>query len=511
METKEDFGKEVEFDELVKIIGELKKRGKKVILSHGVFDIVHPGHIQHLEFAKKKADILIVTLTQDEYVNKGPGRPVFNENLRAQSIAALGCVDYVAINKWPTAVETILHLKPDFYIKGVEYKKRGDDITGKIIDEENAVKSIGGELVFSDEIVFSSSELLNKYFNVYSKEANLFLEGFKKKYSSDDIINILKSLKDLKVLIIGDVIIDEYHYCKGMGKSQKADIVTTKYINEEKFTGGVLAAAKHISNFCGEVCLVSVIGRKNNYGGFILDNLEPDIKSKFFYREDAPTIVKRRFVNPVSLNKTFEINFINDSPIPKSVSKEICEYLNKVIEDYDVVIAADFGHGLITDDIVDVLCNKANFLAVNTQTNSANLGHNLVTKYPRADFICIDEVELRLAMHDKFGDIKKNILKLSEKLKCDKITITRGENGSISYEKDKGFSNIPIFSGEVIDSIGAGDAFLSIASPVVAKGYSLETVGFIGNAVGALAVLIVGNKTSVGKVPLLKFITSLLK
>ncbi|MDD5438950.1 MAG: PfkB family carbohydrate kinase [Candidatus Omnitrophica bacterium] len=501
----------VDFDDLVEVIRREKQRGKKVILSHGVFDLLHPGHICHFEAAKGMADILVVTVTKDEFVNKGPGRPVFNHRLRAESIAALSAVDYVAVNKWPTAVETILHLKPDLYVKGNEYRAKGKDITGKIYDEDAAVRSVGGKLIFTDEITFSSSELLNMHFSVYPREADIFLRNFKKRYTSDAVIDILKQTKDLKVLVIGDIIIDDYVYCAGMGKPSKDDIISTKYLKEERFTGGVLAVAKHVANFCRKVHLVSVIGTRNDCEDFIRANLAPNISAKFFRRDDVPTVVKRRFLNPAFLTKIFEINYIDDTELPDPIARKVERYLETALKDYDLVIVSDFGHGFITKRIVDTICARARFLSVNTQTNSANMGYNLITKYRRADYVCIDEPEIRLAMHSKFGKLEDLVLDLRKKLCCDHIIITRGHCGALVYEKKSGFSHIPIFSKQIVDRIGAGDAFLAVTSPVVRGKNPLDVVGFIGNAVGALAVLIVGNRTPVESVPLYKFIRSLLK
>lgn len=501
----------LELDELIKIIKDKKRSGKKIALCHGVFDLMHPGHIKHLEAAKKLADILVVTVTEDEYVNKGPGRPVFNHRLRTESLSAIQCVDYVAVNKWPTAVETIKCLKPDYYIKGGEYKIREDDVTGKINDEEEAVKSVKGKVVFTEELTFSSSEILNQHFNVYPKETDVFLRGFRKRYSADDIIKILKSVNAVKTLVIGDIIIDEYAYCVGMGKPAKADIISAKYLREERFTGGILAVAKHAANFCREVHLVSVLGGRNNYEGFINNNLLPNITTKFFKREDVPTVVKKRYLNPSFLTKTFEINFLDDKEMPEGLTGKIKAYINKIIRNYDLVIVADFGHGFINEELVKTISKKAKYLSVNTQANSANMGYNLITKYPRADYICIDEPEIRLALQSKFGKVEDLIIALSKKMKCGKIIVTRGHLGATVYDKKNGFHDIPVFSKEIVDRLGAGDAFLSVTSPVVAKGHPLEAVGFIGNAVGALAVMIVGNKTPVEPVPLYKFIKTLLK
>ena len=153
----------VELEELKQEIYTLKSEGKKIVHCHGCFDLMHPGHIKYFQAAKDMGDILVVTVTQDVYVDKGPGRPVFNQDLRAFSIAALESVDYVAINKWPTAEETLRLLSPDIYVKGQEFEKL-EDKTGKIQKEFEVIKEIGAELKFTHEIVFSSTELLNKHF-----------------------------------------------------------------------------------------------------------------------------------------------------------------------------------------------------------------------------------------------------------------------------------------------------------------------------------------------------------
>lgn len=499
-------------DELSKMLVSARKSGKTIVHCHGVFDLLHPGHIKHFQAAKKKGDILVVTLTKDEFVNRGPGRPVFGEHLRAESIAALECVDFVAINKWPTAVETIKKIRPHFYVKGSEYAKKDEDVTGKIYEEEEAVKSIGGILHFTDEITFSSTSLINAFFSPYPEEAKEFFSIFKKRCTNKDILDSLKALEDIKVLVIGDIIIDEYHYCSGMGKSQKDNIIATRYNSEEIFAGGVLAAANHIAGFCKDVTLLSCIGTKNDYMNFIINHLKQNIKTNFYHCKDVHTVVKRRFVDPAFLNKLFEICYLEDAGhISQPIEKEMAEYLDSSIKKFDIVIVTDFGHGLITPKIVKILCDKANFLAINVQTNSANIGFNLITKFPRADYICIDEPEIRLACHDKFSNLEKLMANISEKLSCEKMIITRGHKGALAYSKKEGFSHVPVFSKEVLDRIGAGDAFFSITAPCVYKNNPMETVGFIGNAVGAMKVMIVGNRSSVEPGPLAKYITTLLK
>jgi rfaE bifunctional protein nucleotidyltransferase chain/domain len=156
-------GQVVELDELAGIVAGLEAQGAKVAHCHGCFDLMHPGHIKYFQAAKAMGDVLVVTVTADKYVDKGPGRPVFDQQLRVESVAALECVDYVAVNRWATAEETLRLLRPDYYVKGQEFEKLQDK-TGKILREADVVREIGAELRFTHEIVFSSTNLLNQYF-----------------------------------------------------------------------------------------------------------------------------------------------------------------------------------------------------------------------------------------------------------------------------------------------------------------------------------------------------------
>lgn len=156
-------GKTIEISLLAGELKRLKQSGKKIVLCHGCFDLMHPGHIKHFQAAKKMGNVLVVTVTPDAYVDKGPDRPAFNQSLRAESIAALECVDFVAINKWSTAEETLKLLRPDIYVKGQEFES-GEDKTGKLEKELKIMSAIGSQMRFTHEATFSSTELLNKHF-----------------------------------------------------------------------------------------------------------------------------------------------------------------------------------------------------------------------------------------------------------------------------------------------------------------------------------------------------------
>lgn len=498
-------------DELEALIKKFKAAGKKVVLCHGTFDLLHPGHIHHFYAARKKGDVLIVTITQDEYVGKGPGRPVFNQRLRTESVAAIECVDFAAVNQWPTAIETIKKLKPSFYVKGSDYRNAEDDVTGNIRLEENAVREVGGELTFTDEVTFSSSSLLNTYFNVFSEETQLFLKTFRDRYTADDVINKLKDVGKLKVLVVGDSIVDEYHYCPALGKSPKETIVTTRYLSEESFAGGVLACANHVAGFCDQVDLVTCLGTQNTREDFIRTHLKPNVRPTFFYRDDASTVVKRRFVDPTFLSKMFQVSFLTDKMLPENVDHELQEHLTKIMPNYDLVLVADYGHGLISPSTIRVLERLCPYLGINTQTNSANLGYNLITKYRRADYVCIDEPEVRLAMHDRSSPLEGLILRIHKLLKCKVVTITRGHLGSVTYTAGEGFAKTPVLSDEIVDRVGAGDAFFAVTAPLAAAGFPPDLISFIGNMVGAMAVKIVCNRSFIEPASLFRFTKAILR
>ena len=504
--------KVVILEDFKKIVPALKKQGNVIVHCHGVFDLVHPGHIKHFQSAKKAGDILVVTITADIFVKRGPGRPIFKQAVRAETLAALAAVDYVAIVHGPTALEAISVIRPNLYAKGPDYKNQAEDITGKISEEEELVKKFGGKLLITDDVTFSSSKLINEHLETYSPDVQNYLHALKKKYAADDVASFFSSLQKLKVLVIGDTIIDEYHYCTQLGKSSKEPLVVNQFERAESYAGGVLATANHMSSILQKVTLLTVLGKKDTKKDFILKNLKKNIRTKFFTRPDSETIVKRRYLSSAQGRKLFEICFMNDAPIPDAIEKSILSYLKRSLSSFDIVVVNDFGHGLLTPRIIALLTKNAKQLAINVQTNSANAGFNLVTKYPKADYLCVDEMELRYATRDRFGDLKKITKSVQKDLRAKFLMTTRGSKGSLSYSsKKKSFSAAPALTSSVVDAVGAGDAFFAYTAPAFGGKLPEDFTAFIGNVVGALAVQIVGNKASVEYVDVMKFITRLLK
>jgi len=484
---------------------------KTVVQCHGVFDLLHIGHIKHLHHAKNFGDILIVTITADKFVNKGPGRPYFSEYLRAEALASLSCVDYVVINHYPTAIEAIKTIRPDFYVKGIEYQEAEKDVTGKITEEEEAVKSVGGQLNFTKDIVFSSSALLNRFFSPFSQEVIAYLDRFKAKYHVDEIIKYFEGSKNLKVLLIGEAIIDIYHYGEAIGKSGKEPILVTKYHREEVYIGGVLAIANHLSSFCSEVTCVTMLGEKGEYESFIRDNLKDNVNIVFHYKKESPTIVKRRYIEEYSSQKLFEIYEIDDCYFNDEQKRFFTESIEDQLAKHDVVIVADYGHGLLDSASIAKIEEKAKFLAVNTQANASNHGFNCISKYNKADYVCIANRELQLNFRQKHISTIDQIKQLMHEHSYKNVIVTSGVKGSYSCKQGEDIYVTPAFATSIKDRVGAGDAVLAVTSLFVAQDAPSELVGFIGNVVGSEAVNIMGNKSFIEKIPLMKHIIHLMK
>jgi rfaE bifunctional protein nucleotidyltransferase chain/domain len=498
-------------DELEKRARELRQEGKRVVMCHGTFDLMHTGHVRHLQRAKLEGDVLLVTLTGDAYVNKGPGRPVFGEDLRAEMLAALACVDFVAINYEQAAINAIARLHPHVYVKGSEYRAAMDDVTGNIAREQQAVEACGGEILYTDEITFSSSSLLNEHFGVFSPETKDYLQVFRKTYGYKDVINLVKGLAHLKVLVVGDAIIDQYHYIKTLGQVGKGIALAVKHESEEQFAGGAMAVANHLAGFSENVTLVTGLGKVETYEPFIRSKLLPNVTPAFFYIDNAQTVTKRRFVDS-DLDKLFEVYFFNEEPLLEGVEDMVCAWLEANLEKFDVVIVPDFGNGFISQRMVEVLCRKARFLAVNTQINSGNRGHHVISRYSRADFASINEPELRLAAHNRHAPIELIAETVGQTINSDYIAITRGLKGVMFKDRKLGTIHyVPALSTKVLDRIGAGDAFLALAGLCIGGGLPSEVAAYVGSVSAALEVQIVGNREAIGSVALFKYITTLLK
>lgn len=488
---------------LADLVDDLRRSGKTVVQAHGTFDLLHPGHLKHLEAARRHGDVLVVTVTADAFVKKGPDRPVFNHGLRAEMLAALAVVDHVAVDPHADAVAALRLLRPQVYCKGQDYADAAADVTGKITLERQAVEAGGGALVFTDEATFSSTTLLNRHLDPYEPRLRAHLDGLRARDGRAVLLGLLDAIRDLSVLVVGDAIIDEYEWVVPLGKAGKEALVATRHQGRERFAGGALATASHAAAFCRRVELLTCVG----------DDPPPDappgVAVTAMTRAGAPTTRKRRMVDPAGTRKLFEVYHIDDSPLPGPLQRAFDDSLAQRIGDFDVVIANDFGHGLIAASTVELLAARARFLAVNTQTNAANHGYNLVHKYPRADYVCLDAEEARLAAGDRRAPLEHVIGEL--RLRCDRTIVTRGAQGCLAHRRGEAVEDVPAVTRVAADTLGAGDAFLAVTAPLVAAGGALADAGFLGNIAGALKVSIVGHRRAIERADLIKSVTALLQ
>lgn len=505
-------GKEQKIRPLDELAVELDRRRptRRIVHCHGVFDLLHIGHIRHFQQAKALGDLLVVTVTPDRFVNKGAGRPAFTQDLRAEVIASLDCVDYVAVNRWPTAVETIKTLKPNIFAKGSEFRT-GKDTTGHVTMEAEAIKQVGGEIAYTEDIVFSSSALINQYLSSFSDDVRDYLADFACRYAADDVTGYLKSAESLRVLVIGETIIDEYDYCEAMGKSGKEPVLATRYVTTEKSAGGVLAVANHVAGFCRNVDVVTFLGEGGDQEEFVRSKLKSNVTPRFFYKSGSPTIVKQRFVEKYLSQKLFEVYHMNDDPLSAEEDADMCATLERTLPAYDIVIVTDYGHGMFSKRAIELLCDKSKFLVVNTQSNAGNNGLNAISKYRRADYVCLANREYALETRDRRMSPEEMILHVSKKLNCSRLMLTQGKYGSIAFAPQCGFKHVPALATQVVDRVGAGDAVLCLTALCVALGAPAELTAFLGNVVGAEAVGILGNQRSIERIPLFRHIECLLK
>lgn len=502
------------FFEIKKLSNLLKTKNfknKKIVMCHGVFDLLHIGHINHLKSSKKFGDILIVSITGDDYVNKGPGRPAFNENIRSQALAALEIVDFVTISYSKTSIEAINLIKPRFYSKGKDYINPADDLTNKITDETKQVKANGGKIVFTNDELYSASNLINNYFFLKSDSQEKFMNDLKNKYTFNDLKNNVDSLSDLKVLVIGEIIIDEYIFCDALGKSGKESVLVFGDKKKEKYLGGSLAIARHLSSFCKKIDVIGFIGEKKEQENFINKNLEKNIKTHFLLKNKSRTIIKRRYIDQIDNKKIMGVYTIDDQNISHQEEKQFVKKLDSLIKKNDLIIIADYGHGMFPAKVSSYLSEIEKYKCLNSQINSTNLGHHNIRKYTNINNLIINSNELRHEMREREEKIEILGIDLKKQIKAKNLTITKGRGGVDFIDTNNKLTTCPAFGSDPIDKIGAGDAMFALLSACFYRNVTKDISLLIGSLAAAQSVNNMGNSIPVNKTDLLKAAFHLMK
>ena len=436
----------------------------KTVLAHGCFDLLHAGHLAYFQAAKGLGDRLVVSVTADEYVNKGPGRPCFPLALRMQMLKELIIVDNVVTSCHPTAVEVIHQVRPAVYVKGPDYI--GVD-TPDLRAEIDAVRAVGGEFVCLDLPAHSSSSLANRFFVEWSDEQRSALESIKALGGMDAIRGALdKAQKEVQAVVVGECIQDVYRFVRPEGISSKSPTLSARFVREETYKGGSWAIYQHMKNFCDVRHAESLVHHK-----------------------------KIRYIAE-SGQRLFEVTHIN---------KEPAQVEARVLPKHNLLLCADFGHGLIPKNFV-----TRQFKALNVQTNSSNYGFNTFKlKHSIFDFLVVDLRELQLAYQDRTTPAR-DLGAWTHAQYMKPIALTLGPEGAVLY-KDGTAYECPAFCDRVVDATGAGDAFYMLTSLLMkVDAHPLLTV-FLGNVFAGLKAKIIGNKDSVTKESLFRTCEALLK
>ena len=502
------------FTNLAYAVKKLRLGGNRIVHCHGTFDLIHPGHISHFEEAKAKGDALVVTLTAGNYVKKGPGRPFFNDHHRAKFLAALSCVDLVAVVPFPAAKEAIEAVRPDIYCKGMEYKDRTGDVSGKLSEDIRAVRSGGGRVAYVGSVVFSSSKLLRDGLETRSEALTRFCKNIAKHTSVEKLRQAVEGFRDLKILVVGDIIFDRYTTVAVQGLTSKNRIISCRFLKEETQCGGALAVYRHLREFAPRTQLLGALGTEP-WVSWRMARITKEGKNLSVRDPDYVSIVKQRFVDPrmegKELSKLFSVNYLREDGISPVMEKEVLRRLRKAVPKADVVLIMDFGHGLLTPAIRKYLEKKARMLVVNCQTNSNNFAFNLINrKYRRADAFALDSTEMHLAAGKKKILFEKELEKLARTLRSKAAWLTQGSVETVGWNSREGFVRCEPLAKTVVDTVGAGDAFISMATLGVAQRLPLDLTTLLAQLAGAEAVNIVGNERSISKTNILKGAMSLI-
>ena len=471
-----------------------KNLNKKIGLCHGVFDILHNGHIQHFKKAKSKVDILIVSITEEKFVNKGPRQPQNSNEDRLSVLDSIKDIDYVYINSHKDATELIKILKPDYYFKGKDYLKV--DTHGNLNNETKILKRYKGQIFFTSTKLQSSTKLFNNNYE-WNEEQKKILKKINK-LKLNNILRIFDNLSKKEVNIIGEPIIDRYEKCDVLGTTTKDPAISTLSKEKKLIGGGVIAVAKMASVFVKKVNLFT-------YG-------DPKLLKKLIYpikniniiniSKNSEIQTKTRFINSNRGEKLLQVCNIDKNNFSNSKSSTIIKKLKKI---KGSLIICDFGVGLFDKSLLNFINRSKIQKFINVQTNSVNYGFNLFTKYSSCFYLSLDSREWSLGLKTKELELT-NIKKINVLNKG----ITKGQKGSIFISKDK-IIEAPVFVKSVKDTTGSGDAFFVITSLLLMENAPNLLIPFFGNLYAGMHGQNLGNENIISKKKILENFNSIRK
>ena len=484
-EEKQSYARKIKTpQELREMLGPLPRK-KKAIMCHGTFDLVHPGHIRHLIYAKSKADILITSLTADAHIHKANFRPFVPQDLRAMNLAALEVVDYVIIDENPTPIENIRIIQPDLFAKGYEYSKSG--LPPKTREEKETLESYGGEILFTPgDIVFSSSHIIETEppnLSVDKLHALMQAEGI----TFDQLRSILDSFSGAKVHVIGDAIVDSYTYCTLIGGNTKTPTFSLRFDHQVDFLGGAGIVAKHMKNAGAEVRFTTVLG-DDPLKDFVLKDLEHHgVPCDAIIDRTRPTTQKNLFT--AQGYRMLKVDKLDNRPI----SDKLLERLKSLIAGSrsDAIVFSDFRHGIFNPTTIPPLIGALPRGPLRVADSQVASRWGNILDFQGFDLITPNEREARFALGDQDSTVRPLAMELYNRAKCKYLMLKMGERGMIAYRAPssavRSFFTVDALTDRVVDAVGAGDALLAYATITLVVSKCVVSASILGSIAAALA------------------------
>ena len=483
------FKKIIEIKKLKKILGN-RPRKNKVILCHGNFDVVHPGHVRHLTYAKSKAKILIVSITADAFIKKGVYRPFVPEDIRAQNLAAFEMVDYVIIDNNEKPLKILNILKPDFFAKGFEYSS--GHMPPATQEESKVVESFGGQMIFTPgDIVYSSTKILNLSQPKIQNYKLIDLMS-RNKISFDLLKDSLKKLKNIKIHVVGDTIVDSYTRTNWIGGNTKTPTPSVLFQEKNDYIGGAGIVAKHLKSAGANVTFTTILGN-DDLKDFVIDDLKKsNIQLNTIIDDTRPTTNKNTILSDIY--KLLKVDKVDNQPISEKNLNKIKFFIRKI--KCDAIIFSDFRHGIFNKTSVPELIKsikKGVFKVADSQV-ATRWGN--ITDFKNFDLITPNEKEARFSLADQDSSISVLTRELVKLTKFKNLILKLGERGLVSVA-NKGLQSkaitLPSFASKVVDSTGTGDALLAYSTLSLIVTKSIIKASILGSVAAACACETDGN------------------
>lgn len=485
-----------QINELKDYINSLDKENKKKVLCQGHFNVIHPGHLRFLEFAKKHGDILIVVVQGENKLEESVRKKFYTVDERAYGVASLVFVDKVYIFTEDSFDKIINIVKPHYYILGEEFSKK----TNLIQSDIQSVEQNNGKVIFgSGDMDYSISEYLDKdLIDIKEERLMLFRNAMQKQNITKKRIQSLLELFHKKhILVIGETIVDQYIACDPLGMSSEAPVLVIRELENKSYIGGAAIVARHIKHLGADCMFISLLGSDEPASLVKNEFNKENINSYFLVDEERPTTFKIRYM--VEQQKILRVSRLIDQPLNTKLEEKVIQYIEEHNNEWDGIIVSDFGYGMITPNILDCIfkvSKKYNKKLFGDSQSSSQIGD--ISKFMNYDLIKPTEKEARFALDDKYDGLELIGTKLMKKTKAKNIVLTLGANGFIAFQSTDNdlfikTQHFPAINPHPVDVVGAGDALLTGLAISICAGGNLMEASVIGTIIASISVGKMGN------------------